>query len=227
MKFSIIVPVYQEEQNINRLIEHIQTVFKGYDYEIIVVDGGPDADTIAKINAFSVNLKKMVTAPGRAIQMNKGASSATGGILIFLHADTFLPRQSPGQILDTLELCDLGSFSIRFATKNMYIRLAAIFANIRAAFLKMPYGDNTFFLRKDTFDKLGGFKEIPIMEDVDFVKRARKAGLKLKVLKEKVLTSARRWEKEGMFFYAMRNLFLITVFSLGIPPRKLQKYYKA
>jgi len=226
VKFSIIVPVYREMQNINVLISHVQDVFEEHNYDIVIVDGESEHTTINNIETSAANIKKMSSEAGRAIQMNKGAVAAEGRILIFLHADTFLPHAAPELILRALTEYDFGCFLIRFATRNVYIRIAAFFANMRAKIFKMPYGDNTFFLRKDVFDKLGGFKEIPVMEDVEFVKRARQSGLKLKVLEEKVLTSARRWEKEGILFYALRNLFLMTAFFLGVPPEILKKYYE-
>ncbi|MCK5255532.1 MAG: glycosyl transferase family 2, partial [Deltaproteobacteria bacterium] len=94
-------------------------------------------------------------------------------------------------------------------------------------FTRIPYGDQIIFLRKDYFNKIGGYKEIPLMEDVELMQRIKRQGDKICILTDKVVTSPRRWEKEGIIFCTLRNWIILTLYMIGISPSKLAKYYKS
>ncbi len=226
-RFSIIVPVLHEADRINSLIEHLHTLEGEPDYEIIVVDGSTTKDTINAIkdeNVICVTANK-----GRAMQMNAGASIARGEILIFLHADTKLPSNALIKIDELLRNKKLvgGAFDLQIDSESIFLKIISYTANIRSRFTRVPYGDQVIFMRKDYFHKIGGYKEIPLMEDVELMKRVKTVGGAIYIFKDKVLTSARRWEKEGFVRTWLRNHTIRLFYFLGVDTHKLEKlYYK-
>ncbi|MBU1078038.1 MAG: TIGR04283 family arsenosugar biosynthesis glycosyltransferase [Spirochaetes bacterium] len=224
-KFSVIIPVYRESHLIGPLIEHLLKIGKGHDYEIIVVDGEPAGSTIATVKNRKV-IKK-ISKRGRAIQMNTGADSSTGEIFIFLHADSRLPDNAFGNIERVMKTkrYSAGAFDLRMDSKNWFIQLTALTTSWRARLSRIPYGDQAIFIRRSFFNIIGQYKPIPIMEDVDLMKRIKKKGEKIVILKDKVITSARRWEEEGLLLCSIRNKMMGILFGLGCSPFILKKFY--
>jgi rSAM/selenodomain-associated transferase 2 len=224
-RFSIIVPVLHESNRINSLIEHLYTLEGDQHYEIIVADGSATKDTI---NAIKDENVISITAPkGRAIQMNTGASIAKGEILIFLHADTTLPSNALlriGEILRNKQYVG-GAFDLKIDSASMFLRYMSFTANIRSRFTRIPYGDQVLFMRKEYFHRIGGFKEIPLMEDVELMKRIKKRGGAVYILKEKVITSARKWEREGFIRTWLKNHLIRFLYFLGVDTNTLAKLY--
>ncbi|MDT8380491.1 MAG: TIGR04283 family arsenosugar biosynthesis glycosyltransferase [Desulfotignum sp.] len=227
VSISVIVPVFREAKTINHFLETVQRVFPSPRHEIIMVDGSPEKDTLA-----AVHLPQVRTAgsdKGRARQMNRGAAMARGDILLFLHADTLLPRNAPDLMTHLLSRDpDLvgGAFSLGIDDNRVPLKIIEFSANLRSRLTSSPYGDQSIFLRKVYFDRLGGFKEIPIMEDLELMTRIRKKGGKIHILKQRSITSSRRWKKEGIAACTLRNWLIRLLYHLGVPADRLAALYK-
>ena len=218
---SVIIPTLNEELCIE---DTIHPARDGGDVEIIIADGGSNDSTLSVVQHFA---DKIISSPrGRASQMNTGARASTGDILLFLHADTILPVGWVSMIEKILENKKVagGAFSFSTSGHSKGLKLVTFIVNLRSRFLSLPYGDQAIFIRREHFEAMGGFKEIPIMEDVDLISKMKKFG-KLVILKEPVITSSRRWEKEGWIKTTLRNQLLLFLFFLGIPPEKLHRFY--
>jgi rSAM/selenodomain-associated transferase 2 len=224
--YSFIIPVYREAQIINSTIDHLMCLQKFADAEIIVVDGDQEGSTLKQIS--NMNVKKILCPKGRARQMNCGAAQATGDILIFLHADTRLPGNALKMMAMVLEDKEIvgGAFDLGIDSERFVFRVIEKMASRRSRLTRIPYGDQAIFIRRDYFQSLGGFKDIPIMEDVELMRRIKHRQGKINILKDKVKTSPRRWETEGVVFCTLRNWFLITLYLLGAKPKTLAKFYR-
>lgn len=223
---SVVVPVYQEQASIQDFLNHLHQVFSGAEYEIIVVDGSPGRETVSSLHDPCT--KALSSAPGRSTQMNCGASMAQGETLLFVHADTWLPVNAPGMIIQVLEEEKIvaGAFSLSIDSRDPFLRLVAWVANLRTSWTRVPYGDQAIFIRKDIFKKIGMFPDIPLMEDLELMSRVKKRGWRIKILPEKVLTSPRRWEQEGKLVCTLRNWALRVLYHCGVPAERLAAYYK-
>lgn len=232
-RFSVIIPVFNETADINNSLIHIAQVFASTRPEVVVVDGHPQGNTIAAIIPVShsgkISLKTTISQKcGRAFQMNTGAKLAKGQFLMFLHADTILSDQAaqiiPLLIKDPTRCC--GAFSLGIRHPGKAYRLIEGMANLRNKITRLPYGDQAQFFRKDYFERLGGFADIPLMEDVEIMQRVKKRKDRCWILPEKVFTSPRRWEKEGIVYCTLRNWTIISLYYCGVSPRRLAKYYQ-
>jgi rSAM/selenodomain-associated transferase 2 len=223
--FSVIIPVLHESSIINRAIDHIRDIRSGFDVEIIVVDGDPEGSTIFSIT--DEKAAKLVSQKARGKQMNEGASLAKGNILLFLHADTGLPENAFALIAEAMDKKKYtgGAFELGINSDRRVFRLTEQFVSIRTHLTRIPYGDQAIFIRREVFDRLNGFKEIPIMEDVDLMWRIKKAGDKIYIIPEKVTTSPRRWEREGILYCTLRNWIIVILYLLGAKPEKLARHY--
>jgi rSAM/selenodomain-associated transferase 2 len=223
LKVSIIVPTLNEAQGLRDTLTQIQQLCP---HELVVSDGGSDDNTLKIAKKFT---EHVVSGPaGRALQMNAGAQIATGDIFIFLHADCRIEPASYEKMLHSLKSSEKigGAFSLCIDSDKWSLRLITRLANLRSKFFGMAYGDQAFFVKNSTFQQMNGFAELPICEDIDFFKRLRKLGPVI-LLKEKSLTSPRRWIKEGIWFTTLRNILITILFELGFPPRILTKWYQA
>jgi rSAM/selenodomain-associated transferase 2 len=218
---SIIIPTLNEEQALAGLAE----VLSGYAGEIIVVDGGSHDATAAVARALGFHVEE--GPAGRALQLNQGAACAKGRVLLFLHADTRLPHDFAPSVLETLTRKDTvaGAFSLAIENAGPLLHFIACCANIRSRLLQLPYGDQAIFLLKEHFDRLGGFPQIPIMEDFCFVRKAKALG-KIHTLKDKATTSARRWQRLGVMRTTLINQLVILGFFLGVRPERLRSLYR-
>jgi len=224
--FSIIIPVLNEARTINSLIEHLHTLHSNGICEIIVVDGSPEQNTV---RAIKYNDIIAISAPkGRGRQMNAGAAIARGDTLIFLHADTQLPHNALNSIDQFLEENKFvgGAFDLGIKSHKLSLKIIAFGANFRTHFTHIPYGDQAIFIRRDYFNKIGGYKDIPVMEDIELMHRIKRLGGKIRILSDRVVTSPRRWEKEGVVYCTLRNWALSLLFFLDIPSQKLEKFFK-
>ena len=226
-KLSLIIPVLSEAEIIGGTLDHIRELDTDGTVEIIIVDGDSEGSTIGAIKAEGVRTE--VAEKGRARQSNHGAALATGDVLLFLHADTLLPLNAFALIRATMKdnRCVGGAFDLGFNTRRTIFRIAESYVFLRTRLTKIPYGDQAIFIRRDFFEKLGGYRDLPIMEDVDLMKRIRKRGDKIRIIPEKVRTSPRRYEQEGVVFCTLRNWLLQISYALGISPERLVKWYKS
>ncbi len=223
---SIIIPVLHEEAIIDRAIDKIFDLPYDGEVEVIVVDGSPLGETLSAIQKNEV--LKILSEKGRAHQMNQGAVKARGDILLFLHADTELPQNALDAISSVMRTGHFvgGAFDLGIKSDRPIFRLIEMAASLRSRRTGTPYGDQAIFISKEYFDSIGSFKEIPLMEDVELLRRIKKTGDKIYIIPEKVSTSPRRWEKEGVVCCTLRNWALISLYSIGVPPEKLLKFYK-
>jgi rSAM/selenodomain-associated transferase 2 len=229
-KISIIIPILNEATTIEETLIRLQDASE---VEVIVVDGGSRDETVAIAKCVGKVLKKSLpinvisAAASRARQMNAGAAAATGDILLFLHADTHLPigfdtlvrqaLQNPGTIA--------GAFELRINAQLLGLRLIEKMVNVRSRFFSMPYGDQAIFLKATIFHEIGGFPEIPIMEDFEFMLRLRHQG-RIALVPAPVLTSGRRWQKLGVVKTTLINQLIIVGYFLGVSPEQLIRWYR-
>ncbi|MGZ3524452.1 MAG: TIGR04283 family arsenosugar biosynthesis glycosyltransferase [Thermodesulfobacteriota bacterium] len=226
-KFSIIVPVFHEGERINDLIEYVNGLDSDGNAEIVIVDGAPEKDTLRKIRSSSVI--KISSEQGRAKQMNAGASIAKGEILIFLHADTELPILALRKIGSFIERTEYvaGAFDLGIKSDKFIFKVVSRISSLRSRLNRIPFGDQAIFIRREYFNKIGGYKEIPLMEDVELLRRIKKYGDRITILNDRVMTSPRRWEKEGVIYCTLRNWTLQALYLLGASPEKLADFYKS
>ena len=211
---------------INTTIEHLHNLEENDELEIIVVDGDPEGKTLRAITHDDV--RKRISPMGRGKQMNEGAAIASGSILLFLHADTALPPDALKLIAAAMQKTTYvaGAFDLGIKSERSVFRVIEFAASLRSRITRIPFGDQAVFTRKEYFDAIGGFKEIPIMEDVEIMQRIKKRGDKIVILPQKTFTSSRRWEAEGILYSTLRNWVLQILYFFGISPRKLSRFYK-
>lgn len=222
---SVIIPVLHEAEGINGIIRHVRSLDAPGAVEVIVVDGAPEADTLAALAEDALALK---SASGRAKQMNAGADAASGGILLFLHADTLLPPNALFLAAQTIaDGYAGGAFDLGFPPgSGAWLKCIAAAANWRSRRTRVPYGDQAQFLSRKAFALLGGFRDVALMEDVDIMARARQRGERIEIHAETVQTSARRWREEGPLYCMLRNLGIRTLYHLGVHPNRLARFYR-
>lgn len=221
MLISIIIPALNEEAAIAEVLEH-HLMLKGH-FEVIVVDGGSLDKTVEIAKGFQ-NTKILKTYKGRAIQMNFGAQHASGDILLFLHADTFLPKNAYNCITDLCKTKKIigGSFRLNMDDKHLIFKFYRWCSQFSLEFF--TYGDHSIFVKADTFRKINGYKTISFMEDVEIQKRLRREG-RFKKLNAFVTTSNRRFKENGVFSQLIIDILLVVLFKIGVSPNVLKKYY--
>ncbi|GAB4238113.1 MAG: TIGR04283 family arsenosugar biosynthesis glycosyltransferase [Stanieria sp.] len=173
-------------------------------------------------------LKLMIASePGRAYQMNAGAAIAKGDILLFLHVDTQLPANYQSLIYKTLSSSQVmaGTFELAIDSQAKSFRLIETMVNLRSRLLSLPYGDQAIFLNKSTFEKIGGYRNLAIMEDFELIQRLKRHG-KIVIASAAVLTSPRRWRQLGVWQTTAINQLIILGYYLGISPTKLRNFYR-
>jgi rSAM/selenodomain-associated transferase 2 len=225
MKISVIVPVLHESDRINEIIGSIKSASADVPYETIVVDGDLSGGTIAHISDHSVTT---MTAPkGRALQMNAGAARACGDILLFLHADTLLPQSAFPKIIAALSDSNFvgGAFDLGIQNNRLIFRAIGRAASWKHRLTRVPYGDQAIFMLRRYFENIGGYAGIPLMEDVELMRRVKRRGGHIIILPEAVTTSSRKWETEGIIYTTLRNWTIQALYLFGIPAEKLLKYY--
>ncbi len=189
---SIVVPTWNERHSLTSMFESIGD---HDDIEVIVADGGSRDGTVEVARELGATV--VSTPKGRSVQMNCGAALAMGDVLLFLHADTRLPSSWRVDLREWAAGDGIaGAFSLRFDACSYSLRLIAAAANIRSRWLSLPYGDQAIFLRRRIFGELGGFRDLPVMEDFDLVRRLRRLG-RLDILRSFVTTSARKYRQQG------------------------------
>lgn len=223
---SVIIPALHEGSAIRSVVSHVQSLPAPGAVEILVVDGAPEMDTLT---ALSNDDAKGITSPaGRARQMNIGALAARGKGLLFLHADTLLPRQALHRIKESFDDgCPAGAFDLGVPDDaSAGIRYVVRCGRRRSRRTRAPYGDQAQFFRRDYFLSLGGYKNIPLMEDLELMTRIKESGDAIHIHKDRVTTSPRRWEQEGTVYCTARNLVIRTLYHAGVPPRYLARFYR-
>lgn len=220
-RISVIMPTLNEVLRIGRTLASIH-VCEGI--EVLVVDGG-SVDGTPELARF-LGATVLTVPRGRAAQMNMGAESASGEILLFLHADTLLPEGWVDHVKSCLQTpaTATGAFELRLGQTFPWSRLVEKLANFRSRVLQMPYGDQALFMKAHTFQRAGQFPELPIMEDFEFVRRLRKEG-NIRIVPVAAVTSARRWQKLGVLQTTFMNQMIILAYLVGVSPALLARLY--
>jgi rSAM/selenodomain-associated transferase 2/rSAM/selenodomain-associated transferase 1 len=218
---SVIMPALNEAHNIADTMANI-----GHEKnrEVIVVDGGSIDNTVSI--AKTLGAKIIQGSPPRSRQMNQGADAASKDILLFLHADTLLPqnfdRHVPGAL--TQPGVAAGAFELRIDSTVPSLRFVERVANWRSRCFKMPYGDQAIFMFSKVFHQMGGFPNIPIMEDFELIRRLRKKG-DVVTLPQPVITSPRRWLNQGILKTTLINQLVVVSYFMGISPDTIVRLY--
>lgn len=221
-KISIIIPTLNESKNIQATLSSTQI---STNIEVIVVDGGSKDNTVDIVESLGV---KVITGyQNRARQMNAGAKNATGDILLFLHADTVLPADFDAMIRTALQqpLTVAGAFALRINATQSGLRLVEWGVKLRSKWFNMPYGDQAIFITKDKFNDIGGFPELPIMEDFELIRNLKSLG-KITFIPVPVITSPRRWLKKGILQTTLINQIVIIAYFLGVSPQRIRSWYR-
>lgn len=238
MTIAVIIPVLNEACGIGQTLSHTATL--GFD-ELIIVDGGSSDQTCAVVESCAGLLQNrpcpgpapaapairlLKAAAGRARQLNAGAAGSRCEVLLFLHADTYLPTNARQAISTALsdEACVGGRFDVRFDSPRPIARLVGHMMNLRSRWSGIATGDQALFVRRDVFERTGRFAEIPLMEDIEFSRRLKRAG-RLAPLRTQVVTAFRRWERNGPVRTILLMWTLRFLYWIGVSPYRLQHFY--
>ncbi|MEQ1896699.1 MAG: TIGR04283 family arsenosugar biosynthesis glycosyltransferase [Vicinamibacterales bacterium] len=222
---AIVIPVLNDGPALARLLHTLPPV---PDCEVIVVDGGADP-AVDAVCATRPDVRLVRAPAGRGGQMNAGAAAGTGHWLLFLHADSRLPQgwlaAITGSGADGDAASHVGGW-FRFALDDRAWQARVIERLVagRVALFSLPYGDQGFFVRRDVFTAMGGFRDMPLMEDVEFVRRLVRQG-PVRRSPLPLVTSARRWRRDGWFRRSARNACLVCLYFLGADPARLARRY--
>ena len=223
MKLTVIVPTLNEAAHLGASLASLPR-----EAEVVVADGGSTDETVAIATRFGARV--VTGSNSRARQMNRGVDAAGGDTLLFLHADCTLGPNAFNQIQTALDDDDGddvvgGSFRLSVRDASWGLKWIAATSNARARYLRTPYGDQALFVRRSAFEKLGGFPEIPFMEDVALVRKLKRLG-KLVCVNETVTTGARHWQQLGSVRTTLLNWSMVTLYLLGVPAERLEPYYR-
>ncbi|HEY2922923.1 MAG TPA: TIGR04283 family arsenosugar biosynthesis glycosyltransferase [Candidatus Binatia bacterium] len=221
MNISVIIPVFNEERSI---AVTLQSVVQRAPFEVFLVDGGSTDRTAEICQRFGVKL--LASCRGRAQQMNYGARHASGDVLLFLHADTRLPDSAFRDIATALSDPRYlgGRFDVEIEGEHWMLKVIGAMINYRSRLTKVGTGDQAIFVRRSVFERIGGYPDIPLMEDIALCRTLRRMG-EIACLKSRVVTSARRWEMDGVWRTIVKMWTLKLLYLAGVSPNRLKQYY--
>lgn len=220
---SVIVPVLQERAVIGRTLDHLQALPGRF--EVIVVDGGSTDGTPEVVGAHAVGARLVAARRGRGHQMNAGARVARGEILLFLHADTRLPMTAYRSLVRAVrDGAEGGNFDLHFDGGGAFAATLEVVYRLQRA-VRVFYGDSAIWLTRRAFARLGGYPEIPIMEDLELA-RALMATRRAAKLPGPAITSSRRWRRSGILRTVMIWVVIRYLYILGVAPERLAHLYR-
>ena len=220
-KISVVIPVLNEAKILEKTLSQLQPELGSH--ELIVVDGG---STDASVHIAEKYGRVITSERGRAKQLNAGAAAATGEILIFLHADIWLESGALAAVVSALSAGYVGGgFRQKIDEKSVLYRLIEIAGDIRGRYLRVFYGDSGIFLTRTDFEKIGGFPNVPIFEEMEFSRELRRLG-KTTLLTPCIHISARRWETKGIIRTTLNNWLITLLYFFGVSPEKLAELYR-
>ena len=228
---SVVIPTLNAEKTLTRTLAPLVTAaVRGLVQEVIVADGGSSDETMEIVEAAGA---KLVEAPrGRGTQLAAGADAARGNWLLFLHADTVLEASWIAEVEKLFEQIEEGRFrdhemaaAFKFALDDFsgWARFLETMVALRCALLRLPYGDQGLLINRRLYDRLGGFRDLPLMEDVDLVRRIGRR--RLVMLRSRAVTSPTRYLKDGFLARSLRNLGCLALYYLRVPPRVIARLY--
>ncbi len=221
MKISIIIPIYNEEKTIEAFLKTLEPVKEKA--ELIFVDGGSSDRTLALIpETYTV----LHGPKGRAKQMNLGAANSGGSVLFFLHCDSELPEDAIEQIETVMERYSVGCFGIAFHSKNIWMKCCQAISNHRIKDRKVMFGDQGIFIRRSLFFEIGGFPELPIMEDYQFSLTLKEMGVKIGIAKKRIYTSDRRFAEGGRLRVMWKMNRLRAMYRKGVDIEEISGLYR-
>lgn len=217
---AVLIPTLDEEENLRR---HLPALVSAAD-EVVVSDGGSRDRSLEVARGLGA---RVVTGPaGRGGQLNRAAVAAGADVLLFLHADTALPPEGLEAVRQAVAAgARGGAFLVRFGARGWVYRLGETVVNLRTRLAKTPLGDQAQFATRETFHALGGFRDWPILEDLDFARRLRRHG-RVALLLPPVVTASRRYREGGVLRTVARNWWIVLLYALGVPPRRLAHLYR-
>ena len=220
---SVVVPVWRDHLALTKALHRLYPTDKA---EVVVACVLGEESRYASIREQHPGIRWVAAPRGRAAQMNAGAAISRGRWLLFSHADSELPDDWFEVIADADRgTCVAGAFALGFDSRDWRARVIEFGVWLRVAILGLPYGDQALFVRRSTFTGLDGYRDLPLMEDIDFIRRVRATG-SLFTSRSVVITSARRWERDGWFRRSAQNVSLAMQFVMGASPSQLaQRYY--
>ena len=221
---AVIVPVLNEAAGITATLQALAPL-RERGVQVIVADGGSQDDTPALARPW---VDRVLAAPrGRARQMNAGAAAADAEVLLFLHADTRLPPDADAQVLQGLHAsgADWGRFDVQIVGRSALLPLVAALMNRRSRWTGIATGDQALFIRRASFDAVGGFPDQPLMEDIEISRRLKRRSAPL-CLRERVATSGRRWDQRGPWRTVALMWRLRLLYWLGVSPERLARWYR-
>jgi uncharacterized protein len=221
---SVVIPARDEGTNLRALLPRLSALHPRP--EVIVAEAGSTDDT--RSIALSLGAVVASSAPGRGPQLTGGAQLARGEVLLFLHADSSLSPSSWDALHAALRDRDLEGGAFRFSLEGacgIWPRVYEFFVDLRSRWLGLPYGDQGFFVRRETWNRVGPFCAIPIMEDVEWWSRLRRQA-QVRILRAPLATSSRRFERRGWLASAVRNLTLLMAWKLGLSPERIVRWYR-
>jgi rSAM/selenodomain-associated transferase 2 len=225
MKLSIIIPTLNEGENILPTLTCLDQLEK-HTIEIILVDGGSQDNTLEISRPYVDTI--LTSGKGRARQMNLGAKHASGHILWFLHADSLIPDNADQLIINNLQQTHYawGRFNIQLSGSKWVFRIIERFINTRSRLTSIATGDQGIFVLRKEFEKINGYADIPLMEDIELSKQLKKISSPA-CLKQTIMTSSRRWESNGIIKTVMLMWYLRFAYFTGTPAAKLAQLYKS
>ena len=220
---SVILPVYNEAETLGRTVRSLRESAGPHDVEVVAVDGGSRDGTLEAARSCA-DLALASPKRGRAAQMHLGAERSHGEILLFLHADTRLPEAWPTLIRNGLAQASAAAFSLDFDVGGYPYNLIRALAGLRNRLTGVPHGDQGLAVRRIDYFSAGGFPDVPLMEEYALLPKLKRMG-PMEVLKERAVTSARRYVRRGPLRNALRNSLLLLGYHAGVPVRKIASWY--
>jgi rSAM/selenodomain-associated transferase 2 len=241
-KLTVVIPMFNEgKRAYSTLIRLLARADNPKSLEVIVVDGGSEDNTLARLHEgidevfslYGVTVRVLFSSGGRGSCIQAGAQEAHGDSILMLHADTLVPQHFDTRIADALVKnpnISVGAFQfgfrLVFGTKfqRACMNLVRIGANLRSKYLGLPYGDQALFCSREMYDQIGGINALPLMEDFDFVRRAKKHG-DVHIVNTEAVTSVRRWSDKGIVRVLLWNQIIVIAYALGVPADTLFRWY--
>jgi len=220
LSIGIVVPIFNEARILEAALDRLRQL--AGDCAVLIADGGSTDGSAAIARRYFPT--EICAAPNRGAQQNRGARALATDVLLFLHADSTLPREFAAHIRRALRDPRIagGCFRLEFDAPRPMLRFYSWFTRFPGRFFH--FGDQGFFIRRKIFVEMGGFRRLPFLEDVDFLRRLRRHG-RFAVLPAAVVTSARRFLRRGVVRQQIRNILLVALFELGVPATRLVRFY--